>query len=48
VVASCALTVSDHRLFSSRSKSVNTPFLDKTLQGRVEMVIAGKVVLLDR
>jgi dihydroorotase len=31
-----------------RSKSVNTPFLDKTLQGRVEVVIVGKTVLLDR
>ena len=31
-----------------RSKSVNTPFLDKTLQGRVELVVRGSEILLQR
>lgn len=31
-----------------RSKSSNTPFLDRTLSGRVEMVVVGDAVLLDR
>jgi dihydroorotase len=31
-----------------RSKSRNTPFLDQTVQGHVEMVILGEDVLLDR
>ena len=31
-----------------KSKSVNTPFLDQTLQGRVEMVVRGEEVLLER
>lgn len=31
-----------------KSKSVNTPFLDKTLKGRVEMVVRGDEVLLER
>jgi dihydroorotase len=31
-----------------RSKSSNTPVLDKTLHGRVEMVVLGDEVLLDR
>ena len=31
-----------------RSKSVNTPFLDKTLRGRVVMVVRGDAVLLER
>ena len=30
------------------SKSPNTPFLDKTLKGCVELVVVGKEVLLDR
>ncbi len=30
------------------SKSVNTPFLDKTLKGRVEMVVRGEEILLER
>lgn len=31
-----------------KSKSVNTPFLDRTLHGRIEMVIRGDADLLDR
>ena len=31
-----------------KSKSVNTPFLNKTLQGRVELVVLGGEVLLKR
>ena len=31
-----------------RSKSVNTPFLDQTLQGRVELVVRGSETLLQR
>lgn len=31
-----------------RSKSQNTPFLDKTLKGRVDMVVLGDEILLDR
>ncbi|MEM6910789.1 MAG: dihydroorotase [Verrucomicrobiota bacterium] len=31
-----------------RSKSRNTPFLDKTLKGRIDLVMRGKEVLLDR
>ncbi|NNC89689.1 MAG: dihydroorotase [Akkermansiaceae bacterium] len=31
-----------------KSKSVNTPFLDRTLQGRIEMVVAGDEILLER
>jgi dihydroorotase len=31
-----------------KSKSINTPFLDKTLNGQVQMVILGEQVLLDR
>ena len=31
-----------------KSKSVNTPFLDKTLKGRVELVVRGDEVLLER
>jgi len=31
-----------------QSKSSNTPFLDKTLSGRVEMVVRGDEVLLER
>ena len=31
-----------------QSKSVNTPFLDKTLKGRVEMVVRGREWLMDR
>ena len=30
------------------SKSPNTPFLDKTLKGSVELVVVGEEVLLDR
>ena len=30
------------------SKSPNTPFLDKTLKGCVELVVVGEEVLLDR
>jgi dihydroorotase len=30
------------------SKARNTPFLDKTLQGRVELVVLGNEVLLER
>jgi dihydroorotase len=31
-----------------KSKSINTPFYDKTLQGRVDMVVLGDEVLLSR
>ena len=31
-----------------RSKSINTPFLDQTLQGRVELVVRGSETLLQR
>ena len=31
-----------------RSKSVNTPFLDQTLKGRVDLVVRGREVLLER
>jgi len=31
-----------------QSKSQNTPFLDKTLKGRVDMVVLGDEILLDR
>ncbi len=31
-----------------QSKSQNTPFLDKTLNGRVELVLLGDQILLDR
>ncbi len=31
-----------------KSKSQNTLFLDKTLQGRVELVILGDEILLER
>ncbi|MEI7909767.1 MAG: dihydroorotase [Verrucomicrobiota bacterium] len=31
-----------------RSKSRNTPFLDQTLRGRVELVLLGREILLDR
>jgi dihydroorotase len=31
-----------------RSKSQNTPFLDQTLKGRVDMVVLGNDILLDR
>ncbi len=31
-----------------KSKSSNTPFLDKTLKGSVEMVVLGKEILLER
>jgi dihydroorotase len=31
-----------------KSKSQNTPFLDKTLSGRVELVILGDLILLER
>lgn len=31
-----------------KSKSRNTPFLDKTLDGRVDLVILGDVILLER
>ncbi|NBU28410.1 MAG: dihydroorotase, partial [Caulobacteraceae bacterium] len=31
-----------------KSKSVNTPFLDQTLQGRVECVVSGSEILLQR
>ena len=30
-----------------KSKSQNTPFLDKTLQGRVELVVLGDQILLE-
>ena len=31
-----------------QSKSINTPFLDQTLQGRVELVLRGSEILLQR
>ncbi len=31
-----------------KSKSQNTPFLDKTLQGRIDLVILGNEILLER
>ena len=31
-----------------RSKSSNTPFLDRELDGRIERVVLGGEVLLDR
>jgi dihydroorotase len=31
-----------------KSKSQNTPFLDKTLSGRVELVVLGHEILLER
>jgi len=31
-----------------RSKGVNTPFLDQTLKGRVDLVVRGSEVLLER
>ena len=31
-----------------KSKSVNTPFLGKTLKGRVDLVLRGREVLLER
>ncbi len=31
-----------------KSKSQNTPFLNKTLQGRVELVLLGDEILLER
>lgn len=31
-----------------KSKSINTPFLDKTLQGRVDLVVRDGMVLLER
>jgi dihydroorotase len=31
-----------------KSKSPNTPFLDKELQGSVDLVVNGEEVLLDR
>ncbi|OYV04159.1 MAG: dihydroorotase, partial [Verrucomicrobiales bacterium VVV1] len=31
-----------------KSKSRNTPFLDKTLKGRVDLVVLGDAVLLER
>jgi dihydroorotase len=31
-----------------RSKSVNTPFLNQTLKGRVDLVVRGSEVLLER
>jgi len=31
-----------------KSKSRNTPFLDKTLKGRVDLVVLGKEILLER
>ena len=31
-----------------RSKSQNTPFLDQTLHGRVELVVVGETILLER
>jgi hypothetical protein len=31
-----------------RSKSANTPFLDRTLDGRVELVVRGEEIVLDR
>ena len=31
-----------------KSKSHNTPFLNKTLEGRVELVVLGNEILLER
>jgi dihydroorotase len=31
-----------------KSKSQNTPFLDQTLKGSVDLVVLGEIVLLDR
>ena len=31
-----------------KSKSQNTPFLDKTLKGSVELVVLGSEILLER
>jgi dihydroorotase len=31
-----------------KSKSQNTPFLDKTLKGSVDLVVLGENVLLER
>jgi len=31
-----------------KSKSSNTPFLDKTVKGSVEMVVLGDEILLER
>jgi dihydroorotase len=31
-----------------KSKSLNTPFLDQTLSGRVDLVMLGEKILLDR
>jgi hypothetical protein len=31
-----------------KSKSQNTPFLDKMLSGRVELVVLGDEILLER
>jgi dihydroorotase len=31
-----------------KSKSQNTPFLDQTLKGSVDLVVLGEHVLLDR
>ena len=31
-----------------RSKSVNTPFFDKTLRGRIDLVVYGGEILLER
>ncbi len=31
-----------------RSKSINTPFLNRTLDGQVQLVLVGKALLLDR
>ncbi|MGI8603718.1 MAG: dihydroorotase [Verrucomicrobiales bacterium] len=50
--AECVLFDADSQTTFSRhfmrSKSSNTPFLDKTLQGSVVMVVVGDQVLLDR
>lgn len=31
-----------------KSKSQNTPFLNKTLQGRIDLVVLGDRILLER
>ena len=31
-----------------KSKSQNTPFIDKTLKGRVDLVVLGNEILLER
>lgn len=31
-----------------KSKSINTPFIDQTLKGRVDLVVLGEQILLDR